>query len=431
MCLASARENWSSSMGMLFAALGSAVGLANLYTFPMLTGLNGGAAFVLIYVFWVCFLSWVGLIIEFATGRVAQAGPAVAYEKLGLPFGRLLGAIAVLRPLLVFCWYVSITGWCVGYVFAPLLPQFWGDPVTFFEGVRGSWLSPFLAVVAVVITMLIVALGVRRGLERGNRLMMSALFIILVVLVIRALTLPGAVEGVKYYMLPDFTKITPKVALNAMAQAFFSASLNGAAMVVYGSYLRRKDDVTITAVTTAFGDTLVALLCGFVVWPAALAFNISPKSGTSLLFITIPEVLRRMPAGNMLGVLFFVFASFAALTSTISMVEVAVEGIQQWTNYRVGRVKVVIPLTIVTSIAAALIATYPVIWSYATYIALYSAPLLAILPPIALFWRYGSDKALEEINTGSIKKVGKWFIYWGKYIYPAAILTAYILNIIG
>jgi len=271
--------------------------------------------------------------------------------------------------------------------------------------------------------------GIRKGIEPAVKWMMIALFGILIILVIRAVTLPGAIEGLKFYLMPDLSKLTPRVALNAMTQAFFSCSLAGAAMVVYGSYIGRNEDTVVSGITTAFGDTTVAILAGFAIFPIALAFGVSPKAGAGLLFISLPHALKQMVGGPFFAVLFFVLAFFAGLTSTVSMLEVSTEALLQYT--KLDRKKAVAILTTALILVAVPIAFYKVIWNYARYFVLYSGPIVAILPPIALFWVYGADKALEEINRGAFIKLGKWFVYWGKYIYPIGILAAYIYNIVG
>lgn len=425
------RESWSSEMGLIFAALGSAVGLGNIWMFPMLVGENGGAAFLIPYIITIAILAWVGLTIEFNVGKIAQAGPSMAYERLGVPFGKYLGAIAVLRVFFVLAWYSSVVGWTIRYLFAPASSLFWSDPQSYFSAVRSSWQSPLFAVITIVITGLIVMYGIRKGIEPAVKAMMIALFAIIILLAIRAVTLPNSLEGLKFYLLPDFSKLTPRVVLNAMSQAFFSCSLAGAAMVVYGSYLRKGSDTVASSIATAFGDTTVAILAGFVIFPATLAFGISPSAGPGLLFITLPRVLQHLVGGGIFAFLFFLMAMFAGITSTVSIIEVITEAVLQYTDYKPNRKKIVAAAVLLVSALAVPIAMYPKIWNYARYFVLYSGPIVAILPPIALFWVYGADKALEQINQDSIKKLGRWFIYWGKYVYPIGILAAYLFNIIG
>jgi len=423
------RESWSWEIGLIFAALGSAVGLGNIWLFPMLVGEHGGAAFLVPYLLTIYALCWVGLTTEFNVGRIAQAGPSRAYERLGLPLGKYLGAIAVFRVTLVFAWYSSVVGWTLRYIFAPLDAAFWKDPAAFFSSVASGWQSALFAVITIVLTGLIVMFGIRKGIEPVVKYMMIALFGILIILVLRAVTLPGAIEGLRFYLIPDFSKLTPRVVLTAMAQAFFSCSLAGAPMVVYGSYLRKTDDTPVSAITTAFGDTTVAILAGFAIFPIALTFDISPKAGAGLLFVSLPHAFKQMIGGFFFATLFFILAFFAGLTSTVSMLEVSTEALLQYTN--MSRKQAVALLVTIISLLAIPIALYGVIWNYARYFVLYSGPLVAILPPIALYWVYGAERALAEINNGAAIKLGKWFIYWGKYVYPAGILAAYLYNILG
>ncbi|USS40080.1 sodium-dependent transporter [Thermococcus aggregans] len=425
----SERESWSWELGLIFAALGSAVGLGNIWMFPMLVGENGGAAFLIPYILTIALLAWVGLTIEFNTGRIAQAGPSKAYERLGVPGGKYLGALAVLRVSLVLAWYSSVVGWTIRYIIAPFSSGFWEDPQTYFSTVSSAGQSALFAVIAIVATGLIVMGGVRKGIEPIVKGMMITLFALLIVVVLRAVTLPNALKGLEYYLIPDISKLSPRVVLNAMAQAFFSCSLAGAAMVVYGSYLKKDSDSVVSAITTAFGDTTVAILAGFAVFPLVLAFGISPSAGAGLLFVSLPHAFAEMPGGTLIALIFFIAAAFAGITSTVSMLEVSTEALLQYT--KLDRKKVSVILMVLLSLLAVPIAFYPVIWNYARYIVLYTGPIVAILPPIALFWVRNPEETLEDINRGAIKKLGRWFIYWGKYIYPVGILAAYLLNIVG
>lgn len=424
------RERWSSELGLIAGAIGSAVGLGNIWLFPALVGQNGGAAFLIPYFFFTFTFVWTGLIIEFNTGRIAQQGPAGAYEELGLPFGKYIGLIPGLRPLVVLAFYSSIAGWTLRYIAAPTSNTFWQDPATFFGTVNSGWQSAAFAVLAILIIGSIVYFGVRRGIEPATKFMIGLLFVLLILLGVRSVLLPGSLEGLRFYLIPDFGQLTPSVFLSAMAQAFFTASLAGAPMIVYGSYLSRRADTVLSAITTTFGNSTIAILAGFAIFPAALAVGVQPEqSGAGLLFISIPQIAQQLPGSTLIVSGFFIAAALAAISTGLSILEVPVDTLKYHSG--LSRKQIVPFLVVFAAIIAIPTAMSSQLFDLLTQIVLYTGPLSALLAPIGLFWAYDAQEALERINEGPGIDLGGWFLYWGKYVYPIGILAAYAWDVLG
>lgn len=424
------RERWSSELGLIAGAIGSAVGLGNIWLFPMLVGQNGGAAFLLPYFLFTFTFVWTGLVIEFNTGRIAQQGPAGAYEELGLPYGKYIGLIPGFRPLVVFAFYSSIAGWTLRYIMAPASDTFWSDPASFFGTVNSSWQSPLFAVLTIFIVGAIVYFGVRKGIEPATKAMVTILFALIILLAIQSVLLPNSLEGLRFYLIPDFSKLTANVILTAMAQAFFTASLAGAPMIVYGSYLSEQADSVMSAITTTFGNATVAILAGFAIFPAALAVGVQPESsGAGLLFISIPQIAQQIPGSTLIVIGFFVAAALAAISSAISMIEVSIDALKYHLDW--SRQKITPVLVVIVAIIAIPTAMFGWLFDSMVKIVLYTGPLAALLAPIGLFWAYDPERALERINEGPGVDLGRWFLYWGKYVYPVGILAAYAWDIFG
>ncbi|WP_135536093.1 MULTISPECIES: sodium-dependent transporter [Halostella] len=428
--MSNVRERWSSELGLVAGAIGSAVGLGNIWLFPMLVGQNGGAAFLIPYFIFTFSFVWTGLVIEFNTGRIAQQGPAGAYEELGMPFGKYIGLIPGFRPLVVLIFYASIAGWTLRYIGAPANEQFWAEPGAFFGTVNSGLQSAVFAVLALAIIGSIVYFGIEKGIEPATKLMIGLLFILLVLLGIRSVLLPGSLEGLRFYLVPDFSKLTTRVVLNAMAQAFFTASLAGAPMIVYGSYLSEKADTVSAAITTTFGNATIALLSGFAIFPAALAVGVEPNaSGPGLLFISLPAIAQQLPGSTLIVTGFFLAAALAAISTGLSILEVPVDSLKY--HFGLPR-KVVTPiLVLIVAVVAIPTAMSSELFDTLTTIVLYTGPLAALLAPLGLFWAYDGRQALEQINEGPGTELGDWFFYWGKYIYPAGILAAYAWDVLG
>lgn len=301
------------------AAAGSAVGLGNIWRFPYLTGENGGAAFVLVYICCVVLVGAPMLINEIALGRLTGKNPVSAFQSLQANklWVFLAGVLPLLVTFVVLSYYSIIAGWTVGYIFTSLFSI--GTSFTNFIANPAVVLP--LGAFVIVATVLIVLGGVSGGIEKATKIMMPALFVLLLVVILRSITLPGASKGIEYYLIPDFSKINGMVILKALTQAFFSLGVGWGMMITYGSYLPKNQNIVTSSLWVGVMDTSIALLAGLMVFPAVFAYNMKPDEGVTLVFSVLANIFQEMPLGNIAGALFFLLLFLAAITSTISMLE--------------------------------------------------------------------------------------------------------------
>lgn len=314
-----ARDHWGSKFGFIMAAAGSAVGLGNIWRFPYLTGENGGGAFVFVYILCVLLVGAPMLINEIAVGRLTGKNPVGALKATGAnPLWTFLaGVLPLVVTFVVLSYYSAIAGWTVGYIFTSLF----SIQNTFSEFIATPQYVIPLGAFVILITAIIVLGGVSGGIERASKILMPALFVILIIVIIRSVTLPGAGKGIEYYLVPDFSKITGKVVLDALTQVFFSLGIGWGMMITYGSYLPKSQNIVTSSLWVGLMDTSVALLAGLMVFPAVFAFGGSVNQGPTLVFNVLANIFPEMPFGNIAGALFFLLLFFAAITSTISMLE--------------------------------------------------------------------------------------------------------------
>lgn len=327
------RVNFGSKIGVILATAGSAVGLGNVWRFPYMTGQNGGAAFIVIYVVCVLLLGIPCMISEFIVGRRGAANTARAYSNLcnGKAW-KYIGYMSVLTGFLITGYYAVVSGWCLQYVFASAVGHLQGDPQylnNYFSDFETSPLRPILWLVAIVgITHMVIIHGVRNGIERISKMLMPALFVLLLIIVVCSCLLPGAEKGIEFLFKPDFNKVDSGVFLSALGQSFYSLSIGMGCVCTYASYFSRQTNLTNSAVQISVLDSLVAILAGLAIFPAAFSVGVNPDSGPSLVFITLPNVFQQafgtMPVvGYVVGLVFYSLLSLAALTSLISLHEVS------------------------------------------------------------------------------------------------------------
>ena len=326
------RGNFGSKLGVILATAGSAVGLGNVWRFPYMTGQNGGAAFILIYLVCIILLGLPGMMSEFIIGRHSASNAARAYTTLGghKAWG-VVGFVGVITSMIILGFYAVVAGWCMQYLFASIMGGVHGDPEyvkSYFQSFAADPVKPALWTVAfILLTHLVVVRGVRNGIEKASKILMPLLFVLLVIIVIASCSLPGAMKGVEFLLNPDFSKVDENVLLEALGQAFFSLSLGTACLCTYASYFTRQTNLLKSATQIATIDTIIAVLAGLMIFPAAFSVGVNPDSGPSLIFITLPNVFQQafgnMPvAGYAVSVLFYALLVLAALTSTISMHEI-------------------------------------------------------------------------------------------------------------
>ena len=354
------RGKFGSRLGIVLATAGSAVGLGNVWRFPYMTGQNGGAAFIIIYLACILFLGIPGMVSEFIVGRHSQTNAARAYAS----FSRskawgLVGILGIITSTIILGFYAVVAGWCLHYLGASAIGQLKGDAdyvQNYFLTFSCDPVKPAaLGVAFILITHFIIVRGVKDGIERASKLLMPLLFILLLIIVIASCSLPGASMGIEFLLKPDFSKVSTKVFLEALGQAFFSLSLGTACLCTYASYFTRHTKLLHSATQIAFIDFLIALMSGLMIFPAAFSVGIQPDSGPSLIFITLPNVFQQafgfMPMlGYVISIMFYALLVFAALTSTISMHEIGTAFFHE--ELHIKRSKAAWVLTVVCSIIA-------------------------------------------------------------------------------
>lgn len=323
------RATFGSKIGVILATVGSAVGLGNIWRFPYMLGENGGAAFLLIYFICIIILGLPVMITEFFIGRHTNRNAAGAFKTLS-PNTKwsLIGYNGVLAAFLILGFYAVVAGWTLDYIVQAASGHLSGKSAEEFKTEfelfsSGIWKPIGWTAAFIGITHVIIASGVEKGIERASKWMMPVLFFILIILCARSVTLPNAERGLQFLFYPDFSKISSSTILSAMGQAFFSLSIGMGCLITYSSYFSQQTNLQKTAIQVTFLDTIVALLAGIMIFPAVFSFGITPTAGPELVFITLPNVFEQMPMGNVWSFVFFVLLALAALTSTISLHEVA------------------------------------------------------------------------------------------------------------
>ena len=443
----SERGNFGSKVGIVLATAGSAVGLGNVWRFPYMTGENGGAAFILIYLGCILILGLPGMISEFIVGRHGQSNAARSYDKLskGRPW-KLVGLLGILTSTIILGFYAVVAGWCLQYLFASIAGQVNGDAEyvkNYFVTFSSDPLKPLLwGVGFVLLTHLVVVRGVKGGIERASKLLMPILLILLVVIVIASCLLPGAIEGVRFLLMPDFTKLSSSVMLEALGQAFFSLSLGTACLCTYASYFSKETNLLYSAGQIALLDSMIAILAGLMIFPAAASVGVSPDSGPSLIFITLPNVFQQafsaMPVvGYVIGVMFYALLVFAALTSTISMHEIGTAFFTEELN--LPRRKSAWILTIVASLlcvfCALSVGAYDIkvmgmaLMDFCDGLtANIMLPLGGLLTCLFVGWYIPREVAHNEFTNGGVKnnRFFNVYLFAVRYVCPLCILLVFL-----
>ncbi|SEL52522.1 neurotransmitter:Na+ symporter, NSS family [Paenibacillus sp. cl141a] len=335
-----------SSAGFILAAIGSSVGLGNMWKFPYITGEHGGAAFFLLFIICLIVIGLPVLLAELAIGRAGRGSAATSFVKAGGPkvFGQL-GLLQVIAPFLILTFYVIVAGWTLHYAvmsFSGNLysnTDFGGQFTAFTEG----YMPIIWQIVAIAITGWVVAKGISGGIEKFNKVLIPGLIILLIVLMIRAVTLPGAGAGVSFFLNPDFSKLSPEAALVALGHAFFSLSLGMGILLTYGAYVDKRQSLGPATLAIGSGDLIYAFIAGLIIFPTTASFGIEPNAGPSLVFIALPAAFSAMPLGAFFGGLFFVLLAIAALTSAVSLLEVPTSYVMD--RWHWGRTKAVVVIS--------------------------------------------------------------------------------------
>ncbi|MGL4571543.1 MAG: sodium-dependent transporter [Clostridium sp.] len=429
------REKFGSRAGFVLSCIGAAIGLGNIWMFPYRLGQYGGAAFLIPYFIFVFLLGTVGLMTEFAFGRKFKGGSSTGIRKIleekKIKGSKIISIIPAIGLMGVFMFYNVVVGWIIKYFGMSVTGEVNKVNIsTFFDSFAGSSSTVVFNFIAIALTLGIVYLGVSKGIENINKIIMPALFVIFILLAIRSLTLPGAGEGVKYLLTPNWSfLLKPETWVMALGQAFFTVSLNGCGMVVYGSYIDSKFDIPKSAFSTAILDTSAALLVSFVIMPAVFSFGLDPQAGPPLLFITMPTIFKAMPGGHILSVIFFLSILFAAISSSINMLEGPVEALMERT--KLSRKKASILLAIVGFVLSIpLNLSMSNFDSFTNMMTVIISPIGALIVAVVFYYVYGGNKVLEAINIGAKRKVSKGFLIMGKYVFPITTIGVIILGII-
>lgn len=441
----STREGFASKLGFIFATAGSAIGLGNIWRFPWLAGSHGGALFLIVYLGIVLFIGITLMIGEITLGRHTQRSNIGAFKKVA-PGWTWVGGMGLLAGFLILSYYSVVGGWTIYYIFRSLVGFHTVDPKVTGAIFEGFILHPFYPLIFHAIfmglTIWICYQGVQSGIEKYSNIMMPALFAIVIILAIRSVTLPGAIKGIQFYLVPDWSKFNTETFLAALGQVFFSLSLGMGSILTYGSYLGKKENIPQVGVIVPIMDTFVAVTAGFIVFPAVFAFGFEPGQGPGLTFVTLPAVFSKMPLGNLWGAAFFFLLLLAALTSSISLLEPLTAYMMEEHGWERKRATVILgSIMFVIGIAASLSLG---VWSgfkiggkvffdqldwVANSILL---PLGGMFTAIVVAWVWGTKNALREVTNDGTLKFGLgnfWANVMLKYVSPALVAILFLTGI--
>ncbi|WP_443863296.1 sodium-dependent transporter [Fusobacterium ulcerans] len=428
------RESFTGKIGFMLSCVGAAIGLGNIWLFSWKLGKYGGAAFLIPYFIFIALFAVVGLVGEISFGRMMKKGifglPEII-KNTKIPFKKCLPVIPIISVTGVFIFYVIVFGWVIRYFFSYLTGAInhveYGE---YFGQLAGQTASIPWHVIGIVFSVVVISLGVVKGIEKINKIIMPLMFVIFLGLMVRSLTLPNAITGVHFLLQPDWSMLKdPMTWIMALGQAFFTVGLSGSALLVYGSYL--GDDVNIfeSVVQTCFLDTMAALMAGFIIIPAAFAFGLDAGAGPSLLFITIPAIFSHIPGGTFLGGIFFLSVIFAALSSAINQLEVPVESVMD--RFEFSRKKSAVVVGVVAlAIGLVLDLNMNYFGKFADFVSVILIPLGAVISLGIYFYCIDKNKVIAEINKGSNFKTGSIIVWFGRYIFIPGTVIIIILGLI-
>lgn len=442
------RGNWGSKVAFIFAATGSAIGLGNIWRFPMVVGENGGAAFVFVYIVAVALIGFTVMLAELIVGRHSQKNPvgAIDYIRPRSPW-KGIGYLGMVTGIFILSYYGVLAGMIIGYFIKTVSGTFRGNVTsqlteqTFNDFSSNSFLILLFFFIIIAMTTYIISKGVKGGIERYTKVLMPILFVLILFLSIRALTLPGAGEGIKFYLNPDFSKVNFTVIFRALGQAFFSLSLGMGTMITYGSYINKRDNLVSSAGWVSFADTLIAFLAGLIIFPTLFAIpGISPDSGPSLVFKVFPLIFGQLPGGQIFGMLFFLLLLVAAITSTISLLEVPVAFFvdeRKWSRtkaaYLMGLCALLLGVPSALSWGGVKFFTRIEFWAKVDLIfGNISLAVGALLICLFVGWVWGVKKAIEEVKSGNRRfSIRLIWVFSVKFLSPIAIIIILIKIILG
>ncbi|MCD6201376.1 MAG: sodium-dependent transporter [Bacteroidales bacterium] len=438
------RDSFGSRFGVIAAAAGSAIGLGNIWRFPYVLGENGGGIFLLIYLVLVAMVGIPVMLSEFTIGRRARRNPYGAFRILapGKPW-YLVGLVGIMAAFMILAFYTVVAGWTLEYLYQAVINGFSGkSPETInnmFDAFRASTFRPILwFLIFMFMTAWIVVSGIRKGIEKYTKILMPFLFLLIIVLDIRAITLPGAGEGLKFLFKPDFSKISAETILEALGQGFFSLSIGMGTLITYGSYINKKEKLGHAALNVTLADTLIAILAGIAIFPAVFAFGIEPNEGTGLVFKTLPLIFQEMAGGYFFSILFFLLLAIAALTSTISVLEVIVAFFSE--ELKISRKAATILAALTVGMLGIMAAGS---WGWFSgvqvmkqnFFGIFDFTTANILLPVGGFfivifvgWFMGTHNVKDELSNGGDIRIAYLpvFIFLVRYVAPLAIALVFM-----
>lgn len=427
------RDSFQSKFGFILACVGSAVGMGNIWLFPYRVAQHGGAAFLIPYIIFVVVLGVAGVAGEMAFGRAMEAGPLGAFSKAtkmrGNKAGGWIGLIPTVGSLALAIGYSVVVGWIIKY----LVGSFTGSAYNansgeYFGAICGNFGSLPWHMIGLAVCFLFMVLGIGKGIEKMNKIIMPIFFCLFIILAIRVGFLDGAVDGYKYLFKPVWSELAqPRTWVFALGQAFFSLSLAGSGTLVYGSYLSKKENVISCAKNVAIFDTIAALLAALVIIPSVFAFGLDLSSGPGLMFITMPNVFQMMPFGRIFMIVFFVAVFFAGITSLVNLFEAPVEALQ--TKFGLSRKASVAIIAAIGVIVGVMIENGNTVSTWMDIVSIYIVPVGALLAAIMFFWVCPKGFALDQVSEGRKKKVGKFYYVLTKYVFVILTCAVIVLGI--
>jgi len=446
------RENWGSKVGFILAAAGSAIGLGNIWRFPYVLGENGGAAFLFIYLICIAVIGLPVLIGEILIGRTGKRNPVGSFKALTKSgFWPYVGGMGIIAGFMILSFYAIVAGWSFGYVVEAIKGSFldYNSPAQAAEHFNllisdVTWII-VMFIIFMLLTMLVVYFGVQKGIERGSKIMMPALLILLVIVMIKGISMEGSGAGLEFILKPDWSKISATTVLLALGQAFFTLSLGMGAMLTYGSYMSEKDNIPSSAAQILVLDTLIAVIAGIAIFTAVFSTGLDPAEGPGLIFHTLPAVFTKMIGGHLFSIFFFILLSIAALTSTISLMEVITAYFVDELNWKRHSAVIVFGIvTILFGIPSAL--SFNVLNDFTIFgltifglmeylTANVMLPLGGMLIAIFIAYVWGFDKAVIELKKGAerfFERSGWSITFWKiilKYFAPVLIFIVLLQSI--
>ncbi|EFI42667.1 Sodium:neurotransmitter symporter family protein [Peptoniphilus sp. oral taxon 386 str. F0131] len=428
------RDKFNTGWGFILACIGSAVGMGNIWMFPIRVHKFGGAAFLIPYLLFVLLIGRIGIIEEMSLGRAFKSGPLGAFNAAtktrGSSVGKYIGIIPVIGSFGIAVGYSVVVAWIIRFV----LGAFTGSMLNsansgeYFGAIAGPFGSIIWHLIAIIICFIIMVFGISNGIEKVNKIMMPAFFMLFVVLAIKIATVEGAADGYKYLLTPDWSKLAnSQTWIYALGQSFFSLSLAGSGTVVYGSYLNDNENAPRSAKFTAIFDTAAAILAAMVIIPAIYAYKIETSGGPPLMFITMPEIFKNMYGGRIFSIIFFVAVLFAGITSLINLYETPVEMIEQ--KFKLSRATSVGIVLSIGFIVGIFIENGNTLGMWMDAVSIYIIPFGALLSAIMFSWICSKEFVLKEVSKGCLNPVREGYYYMLKYLYCGVTLAVYLIGL--